>query len=389
MAYTLVVNPGSTSRKYALFRGATNLMQVVVTVSGDKTKVVVTTNTDAPTEETLSTTDDTAVLQYVLTAAVRIDVTAETITAVGIRVVAPGSYFQTHRCVDAVYERTLQAAIPVAPLHVPPVRRALAALAECLPGVPVVAVSDSAFHATLPPVAQRYSIPAGDAVDNDIRRFGYHGLSVASVVRAAPSLLGAVPARHVVCHLGGGASVTALQDGVSVDTTMGFTPGSGLPMASRAGDLDPGALLEVMRVHQLHVADAHTYLQTRGGLHAFTGSTSFKHMLEQVAAGDDAANAALEHFAYHVRRAIAAAVATLGGVDAVTFTGTVGEQSALVRERCLVGLECMGITLDPARNDEDFSGPGVLSSTDNSVSVAVLPTDELGEMARATQQTLF
>ena len=254
------------------------------------------------------------------------------VVAVGHRVVHGGSRREPVVVDDAV-ARELAELRELAPLHIAPSLRALADARRALPSLPHVAVFDTAFHATIPPEAATYALPRR-LRELGIRRYGFHGLSVQWAAEQVP-----VP-RLVVCHLGGGCSVTAVRDGRSVDTTMGFTPLEGVPMATRAGDLDPGALLYLLR-HGLGAGELDRLLEHESGLLALSERSGDVRELE--AADDDAARLALAVFAYRVARAVASLTVPLGGLDALVFTGGIGEHSERIRADVCSRLGHLGV----------------------------------------------
>jgi acetate kinase len=299
------------------------------------------------------------------------------VDAVAHRVVHGGERFREPVLIDDEVLRELASLTELAPLHNAP---ALAAIREArllLPEVPQVAVFDSAFHATIPEEASTYAL-SSRLRGWGIRRFGFHGLSVqwASEQVAGPRL--------VVCHLGGGCSVTAVCDGRSVDTTMGFTPLEGVPMATRAGSVDPGALLYLLR-HHLSVDELDQTLEHESGLAGLSGLSGDVRELE--ASGAAASQLALAVFTYHVAKAVAAMAVGVGGLDALVFTAGVGEHSAFVREAVCARLRFLGIELDAGANasaqpDATVSTPG------SSVRVVVLEAREDLVAARAARRLL-
>jgi acetate kinase len=250
------------------------------------------------------------------------DVPAE-VGAVAHRVVHGGARFQEPVVVDASVERELAALSELAPLHNAPAMAALDEARRVLPGVPHVAVFDTAFHATIPDVAASYAVPARWRDEWGVRRYGFHGLSVqwASEQVRVPRL--------VVCHLGGGCSVTAVRDGRSVDTTMGFSPLEGVPMATRSGSIDPGVVLHLIRTGKLALEDVEDALERESGLLGLSGVSARVEELER--SDDPRARLALSVFCYRVACAVGAMAAALGGLDALVFTGGVGENSERVR----------------------------------------------------------
>jgi len=276
------------------------------------------------------------------------------LTAVAHRVVHGGAAFREPTLLDDKVVAALEGLSELAPLHNAPALAAIAEARRLLPEIPHVAVFDTAFHATIPPEAHTYALPRRFREELGVRRYGFHGLSVqwaSERVRVG---------RLVVCHLGGGCSVTAVRDGRSVDTTMGLTPLEGVPMATRAGSVDPGALLYLLR-HKLSPDELDRALEHESGLLGLSGSSGSVRELEL--AEDDGSRLALEVFSYRVAGAVAAATVALGGLDAVVFTAGIGENSALVRRMVCGRLGHLGLELDEAANsaaepDTEIAGPG-------------------------------
>jgi len=268
--------------------------------------------------------------------------TPDDVAAVGHRIVHGGTRFREPVLLDGGVERELQALVALAPLHNRPALDAIRTVRRALPGVPHVAVFDTAFHGTLPEEAYTYPLPLRLRDWGGIRRFGFHGLSVewaASQVR--------VP-RLVVCHLGGGCSVTAVLDGRSVDTSMGFTPLDGVPMATRAGAIDPGILLHLLRT-EWTVDDIDRLLEHESGLAGVSGISGDVRELE--ASSEPGAGLALGLLARGVAKWVAGAATSLGGLDALVFTGGIGEHSARVRADVCARLAVLGVQLDPVANE--------------------------------------
>jgi acetate kinase len=256
------------------------------------------------------------------------------VEAVAHRIVHGGSRFREAVVIDEKVERELAALTELAPLHNAPALAALADARRALPDVPHVAVFDTAFHATIPEVAATYAVPARWREEWGIRRYGFHGLSVAWAAEQVP-----VP-RLVVCHLGGGCSVTAVHDGRSVDTTMGFSPLEGVPMATRSGSIDPEIVLHLLRGEKLGPEEVERALERESGLLGLSGESARVEELE--ASRDPAARLALSVFAYRVASAVGAMAVALGGLDALVFTGGVGEHSELIRSEVTGRLRFLG-----------------------------------------------
>jgi len=278
------------------------------------------------------------------------------IGAVGHRVVHGGERFQTSVLIDEDVIDGIEECIALAPLHNPANLQGYHAARALLPDAPQVAVFDTSFHQTMPPEAYLYALPYADYQRYGIRRFGFHGTSHRFVSGRAAALLGRAnddPAlRLITCHLGNGCSVCAIHGGKSVDTSMGFTPLEGLVMGTRCGDLDPAALLYLMGREALDAAEASAVMNKHSGLLGLSGlSHDMRTLLEAEAKGNERAKLAVDVFCYRLRKYIAAYVGALGGLDALVFAGGIGENAPLVRKRALHGLDALGLTLDPARNE--------------------------------------
>jgi acetate kinase len=274
------------------------------------------------------------------------------LAAVGHRVVHGGPFTSSVRITPEIRSR-INALADLAPLHNPPSLETLAAAEMELPGIPQVAVFDTAFHATLPPEARTYPLPDRWTRDWGICRFGFHGLSHAYCSRRAAELLGRPTdeLRLVVCHLGHGCSASAVRGGRCVDTTMGFTPLEGLMMATRSGSIDPSIVLHVEQRHGLTAEQVETTLNRESGLLGVSGiSGDMRQVLAAARAGHEQARLALAVYVHRVRQAIGALAVAMGGIDALVFTAGVGEHAGEVRESICAGLECLGLELDAEAN---------------------------------------
>jgi acetate kinase len=267
------------------------------------------------------------------------------VDAVGHRVVHGGTRFREPVLVDERVRRAIAALTPLAPLHNAPALAGIEEAQRTVPDVPHVAVFDTAFHATMPPEVATYAVPHRWAEEWGVRRYGFHGLSVRWAA-------GTVSARRlVVCHLGGGCSVTAVLAGRSVDTTMGFSPLEGVPMTTRSGSLDPGALLYLLREGKLSLDELDRALEHESGLKGLSGGSGDVRELEAAeAAGDERARLALAVYVHRIAAAVAAMAASLGGLDALVFTAGVGEHSVAVRRRVCERLAFLGVRLDHHAN---------------------------------------
>jgi acetate kinase len=271
--------------------------------------------------------------------------------AVGYRIVHGGTSFTAPVRIDDGVLATLRALTDLAPLHQPKSLAAVAAVQRVLPGVPGVACFDTAFHATIPAAAATYALPREWRQRWALRRYGFHGLSHSYAARRAAELAGG--SRTVTCHLGAGASLAAVRDGVSVDTTMGFTPLEGLVMATRSGSVDPGLVLWLADHAGTPVAELAAALEHRSGLLGLAGTADMREVVAGAAAGLPDARLGLDVYTHRLRAGIAAMAAALGGLDVLVFTGGVGENSPVVRSEAAAGLGFLGVRLDAGRNEAD------------------------------------
>ena len=279
--------------------------------------------------------------------------------AVGHRVVHGGSRFAEPALVDDALIEEVSKLVPLAPLHNAANLEGLRVARRLFPDVPQVAVFDTAFHQTMPPVAYTYAVPQAWREEHRIRRYGFHGTSYAFVSREAARLLGQPvdETNLIVLHLGNGASATAIRGGQSVDTSMGFTPLEGLVMGTRSGDLDPAVHAHLHRELGWSIDAVDNALNRESGLKGLTGHNDFREVLALRAQGDEAARLAFDVYAYRIRKYVGAYLAVLGRVDAVVFTAGVGQHSPELRAASLAGLELLGIEIDQARNSRTAPRP--------------------------------
>jgi len=311
------------------------------------------------------------------------------VAAIGHRIVHGGTIYSTPVRIDRVVVSRLEALTDLAPLHQPKSLAALGAVSTVLPEVPAVACFDTAFHATLPAAASTYALPPEWRKRWDLRRYGFHGLSHAYAARRAADLLDrpATGLRLVTCHLGAGASLAAVRDGRSVDTTMGFTPLEGLVMATRSGSVDPGLVLWLADHAGMPPAELAATLERRSGLLGLAGTADMRAIIAGALDGRPDARLALDVYVHRLRGAIASMVASLGGLDALVFTGGVGEHAPIVRSLTADGLGFLGVALDPGRND---AGPEdrAISPDGAAVQVLVLTAREDLEIAHEVREVL-
>ena len=309
-------------------------------------------------------------------------------TAVGHRIVHGGERFRSAIAIDAEARRTLGELESLDPLHMRPALAGIDAVSAAFPGVVQVGAFDTAFHASLPEAAAGYALPYEWSERWGLKRFGFHGLSAAYSLERVRALLGHTPPRLIICHLGSGCSVTAVADGRSVDTTMGFTPLEGVMMATRSGSVDPGLLLHLQLQRGVSAEELFRTLEDRSGLLGVSGvSADLRRVLEAADAGVRRASLAYERFVLSLRRAVGAMSGVLGGVDAVVFTGGIGENSERVRSDVVPALSPSGLRLDAGRSvprSEDVR----ISASDSGVAVFVIHAREdlviLAEVQRLT-----
>ncbi len=314
-----------------------------------------------------------------------------TIDAIGHRVVHGGEHFTQSHLMDDDVVQGIERAIPLAPLHNPHNLKGYTVCRDLFPKLPQVAVFDTAFHHTLPAHAYLYGLPYDYYRRQRIRRYGFHGTSVRYVFFRYRELTGAARtvANIIVCHLGNGCSVTAIEEGQSVDTSMGFTPLEGLMMGTRCGDLDPAILLHLMTKEELAPHEVATLLNRWSGLYGLSGeSNDMRTVINSMAAGDERSKLAVEVFCYRVRKYIGAYWAVLGRLDALIFTGGIGQNAALVREMICDRLDALGCQIDETRNLSLGGREGLVSLPSSHVAIWVIPTNEELLIARDTYRVV-
>jgi acetate kinase len=309
------------------------------------------------------------------------------VAAVGHRVVHGGDLFTTSTLLDAEAMGKIEALAHLAPLHNPPILRTIRGAMRLLPRTPQVAVFDTAFHANMPARAYTYALPYRLYTENAVRRYGFHGISVASVAARTDRLLGGrlAESKVIIAHLGNGASITAVDGGVSVDTSMGLTPIEGLVMGTRPGDVDPGVVLFLMRDLGLSVEEVDHLLNKESGLEGLSGvSNDMREVEAGAAAGDERCRLALDVYAYRVKKYVGAYAAAMGGLDVLVFTAGVGERDPAMRAAICADMEFLGVKLDQGANDGARGTEREIGASGAPVRVLVVPTDEEGFIAEQT-----
>ncbi len=397
----LVVNSGSSSLKYSLFdtsRPAPLLEGAVEKIgSGEAAHHVRTPETrkDLPAAGIATVGDALAVMLGALTdPEIQALGSLSEIDAVGHRVVHGGKRFSSSTVISDEVKEAIRSYIPIAPLHNPFNIEGIEALEKLLPEAPQVAVFDTSFHQTMPETASTYAIPFAVGEEEQIRRYGFHGTNHRFVAMSAATFLKRPVGemKIISCHLGSGASVCAIDHGRSIDTSMGMTPLEGLIMGTRAGDLDPGAILHLMRHRGMTLEEVDRMLNKESGLKGISGrSNDMREVLEGAEAEDPHCKLAVSAFCYRLRKYIGSYVAALGGLDVLIFTGGIGENSAEIRARVCQGLETFGIDLSDERNRTARAGrgqPADISDPESKVRILIVPADEERMIARETVHAL-
>ena len=383
----LSLNCGSSSLKFALFAregeregglGAARLAEGAVERIGEATGRAWLRHGAARVEQEVACRDHAAALH--LAFGLLSSAGLPEVTIAGHRVVHGGPTHVAPALVDGALLASLRALTPLSPLHMPAALAGIDAVSALHPRLPQVACFDTAFHQGLPEVARRLPLP--DRFNQDeVRRYGFHGLSYEYVL----STLRPVPARLVIAHLGNGASLVAVRDGRSVDTTMGLTPTGGVPMGTRTGDLDPGVLLYLARRYRLDLDALERLVDREAGLLAIGGTADMKTLLLR-APDDPRARLAVDLFGYAIRKAIGAYAAALGGLELLVFTGGIGERAPAIRAEACRGLEFLGVALEPGRNQ---ANEPVISARGSRAEVRVVATDEDLVIARHARRLLL
>jgi len=310
------------------------------------------------------------------------------IGAVGHRVLHAGQKYSQSIVVDEKVKAVIRECFPLGPLHNPANLIGIEACEKALPGTPNVAVFDTAFHQTMPPKAYMYAVPYNWYEDYDIRRYGFHGTSHAFVSARAIEFAGLDPenSKVIVCHLGNGSSISAVLNGKCIDTSMGLTPLEGLPMGTRSGDIDPAIVQFVANKEGKSVDEMLNILNKKSGMLAVSGKSSdFRDLNDGMDNGDERCKLALEIFCYKVAKYIGSYIAALHGVDAIAFTAGVGENDSVVRKMVIEYFDYMGIKLDEEENNKR-GDDRYISTSDSSVKILVIPTNEELRIARETQE---
>ena len=314
------------------------------------------------------------------------------ITAVGHNVVHGGETFSGSVIINDEVKKALEACVPLAPLHNPANLIGIAACEEAMPGVPQIGVFDTAFHQTMTKEAYMYAVPYELYEKHKIRRYGFHGTSHKYVSQEAAKMLGKKPEelKMITCHMGNGSSITAVDGGKSVDTSMGFTPLAGVVMGTRCGDIDPAIVKFIAEAENMSIADVDALLNKQSGVQGISGvSSDFRDLEAAQAEGNERAALALDMFVESVRKFIGSYMVKMGGVDAIIFTAGIGENTPVMRDAITKNLEAFGIMVDAEKNEKAIRGVQMdISAADSKVKVLVVPTNEELMIAKETLELL-
>ena len=391
----LVINAGSSSLKYQLIDMSTESLLAIGLCEriGIKDSIITQKRFDGKKfEETTDFPNHKVALAEVVKALTSPEYGVisdmNEINAVGHRVVHGGEMFTASALIDDGVEKAIKDCFELAPLHNPPNMMAITACQEIMPGIPMVAVFDTAFHQTIPKYAFMYALPYELYEKHGIRKYGFHGTSHMYVARRAAAMLGKPinETNVITCHLGNGSSITAVKNGISVETTMGFTPLEGVAMGTRCGSIDPAVVPFIMEKEGLSTREVDTLMNKKSGVLGVSGlSNDFRDLDEAASKGNERAELALEVFAYKIKKVIGEYSAVLNGPDAIVFTAGIGENSASIRKRILAGLDGFGIKIDEEKNK--VRGQEIdIATPDSKIRVLVIPTNEELTIARDTKE---
>lgn len=382
---TLVINCGSSSIKYQLIDTdeRETLCKGIVERIGAVTSIIKQEfKGEKPIKKSMALDNHASALKTIMELLITADndhlQSLDQIEAVGHRVVHGGETFKDSVLIDDDVEEAIQAAFDIAPLHNPPNLQGIRAAKQHLPNVPHVAVFDTAFHHSIPLHAFLYAIPNRLYRRYKIRRYGFHGTSHYYVSRQYYKLTGKSKqgSKLITCHLGNGGSITAIKDGKSYDTSMGFTPLEGLVMGTRSGDIDPSILFYLIEKEELSLANVHALLNKHSGLLGLSGyAGDMRDLMDEAENGDRRSQEAIDVFCYRAKKYIGAYIAALNGVDAIIFTGGIGENAAKIRSLILRDMEYAGIIVDERKNI-DRGEDHLVSTEDSRTDVMVIPTNE-------------
>ncbi|MBZ7928815.1 MULTISPECIES: acetate kinase [Campylobacter] len=386
----LVLNSGSSSIKFKFFDDKIVKASGLIEKIGEETSKVVLKNTlsDEKFERDIAIKDHEHGLQVLneLFKESGILEDLKVLDGCGHRIVHGGKTLTKHCLIDDHVLNEIDRVSVFAPLHNPAHLAGIKTMIKAAPNVPNVAVFDTAFHQTMPDYAYMYALPYEFYDKDGIRRYGFHGTSHAYVSSKAANLLGKKSVNVISAHLGNGASVCAVENGKSVDTSMGFTPLEGLVMGTRCGDMDPAIIPFISKARGLNIEEIDNLMNKKSGVYGICGYNDFRDIESRVEKGEDKARLAFDMFCYRLVKYIGAYLAILPGTDGIIFTGGIGENSSLVRQKVCEKLSHLGIDLDLNLNNQRMSTERIISTTDSKIKVCIIPTDEEFEIARVTEE---
>jgi acetate kinase len=395
----ITVNCGSSSIKVGIYHAddcafiASGLLEKIGSAESRLLQKKITTDGSLDTREIIGPVGDHwEGFEFIMKANAddRIVKDESELFGIGHRVVHGGELFSNPALIDERVIASIRSLIPLAPLHNPHNLLGIEVALKRFPGMQQVAVFDTAFHQTLPPHAYHYALPYELYTEHNVRRYGFHGTSHSYVAKEAAKYLGKPPdeLNLITLHLGNGASAAAIQNGKCIDTSMGLTPLEGLVMGTRCGDIDPAMHFYLMRQTGMSADEIEKLLNSQSGLKGICGMNDMRQIQRKAESGDQRAILALDMFCYRLRKYIGAYIASIGRTDAVVFTGGIGENSAVVRERTCASLDSLGISLDLKKNEAVLGKISEIQKDGASIKVLVVATDEELEIARQTIDTI-
>ncbi len=387
----LIVNTGSASKKYSFYEGEEKKYMAHFEKEGSSL-IVTEFFSEKKEKRSVNKEDYPKSASLVIKSLVekRIIEKESDLMAIGIRIVAPGNFFLETKTINEEYIRRAEEALEKVPLHLGPALEEIKNLKNIFQDTkPIIGVSDSAFHKSMPEENRLYSIPIADSRQFEIYRFGYHGISNQSIVCQVKEILSYIPEKMIVCHLGGGASISAIKNGQSINNSMGFTPLEGLTMATRVGDIDPGVVLYLSGKLKKNHSELEHYFNNSCGLLGLSGkSDDIRELLVRESEGDNDSSLALKVYVTRVKENIAKMAASLGGVDLLVFAGTVGERSYILRSRICENMSYMGIKLDEENNNLNEGSRLNIGSDEVKTKIMIIKTDEMEEIVKEVYKVI-
>lgn len=391
MEKIIIVNSGSVSKKYALYEGENLLLSAHFEILPKEFQIHLKMGENYSRSEKVKRDNFDYAFDYFIDLLISKKIINKETDIVGVafRVVAPGLFFQKDQIIDKNYLMKLDEISENSLIHVKAMRDEMNQVIDRLPKNSHIAISDSSFHSTNPDYVKRYAVSNSLTQAIDLYRFGYHGISVSSVIENLKKE-NKLPEKVIVCHLGGGASLTAVLNGKSLENSMGYSPLEGIPMSTRSGNIDAGAVLAIMDYEDYDPSEMKEILFHESGLQAVSEvSSDTRDIIEQMEKGNKKAALALDMYVHSIKKYIGAYMTILGGLDLLVFTATVGERSYKIRERICNNLKHIGIDLDSDLNKKLNEQEGYINRPGSNVAILIKKTDEMAEMARRTYDLLL